>query len=58
MDQVNAYSNKIRRLVGIVGFMGEKLERIIKLVIVTGFPDYIFITLLHLPNILTRTIGD
>ena len=38
-ERVNVYANKIRQLVGLAGFKGDGLERLVKLAFVTGLPD-------------------
>ena len=45
---IDAYANHIRLLVGLVGFMGRSVEKIVKLAFVHGFPDQILITLQQL----------
>ena len=44
-ERVDVYANKIRQLVGLAGFKGDELERLMKLAFVTGFPDIISIRL-------------
>ena len=54
---VNAYTKKIRQLVGLAGFKGDRLERLMKLVFVMGFPNTGSIGLQLVPNIKALTMG-
>lgn len=44
-EQIDDYASEIRRLVALAGFSSEAMERIVRLVFVTGFPDHISISL-------------
>ena len=57
-ERVDVYANKIRQLVGLARFKGDRLERLTKLAFVTGFPDTVSIGLQQAPNIKTLTIGN
>ena len=57
-EQVDVYANEVRRLAGLAGFVGESLERIVKLTFVNGFPDYISMELQQMENITNLTMSD
>ena len=55
---VDFFTNKIRQLIGLAGFEGAEMERLIELVFVTGFSGTIFIELQQALNIEATTMGD
>lgn len=57
-EKVDVYANEIRRLAGLSGFVGEGLDKIIKLAFVNGFPDQISMGLQQVSNVETMPMSD
>ena len=57
-EPVDVYTVEIRQLAGLVGYMGQNLEKTIKMAFVSGFPDCISMELQRLARIEDMEVAE